>query len=66
MSGKLLGDTCAFFIMGAEEAFDMLAVGGTSLADIHSDIKDGTLYTADQLRLSEWRSLEVQTTHHTV
>ena len=45
---------------------DMLAVCRTTLADIDSDVKHSTFDTPDQLTLAERRTLEMQTTHHTV
>ena len=44
----------------------MLAVGGTTLADIHSHIKHSTFHATYQFALGEGRSLEMQATHHAV
>ena len=44
----------------------MLAVGWRAFANINCDIKDSTLYTADEFGLSEGWLLEMQTAHDPV
>ena len=66
MAFKLFRDAGTFFVMGTEEALDMLAVGGTALADIHSNIQHSPLHATHQFALGEWRTLEMQPTHHSV
>ena len=66
MPFKLFRDAGTFFVMGAEEALDMLAVGGTAATYVDSDVEDGTADTADELGLGEGGTLEVEAPHNAV
>ena len=44
----------------------MLSVCRRTLANINSNIKYSTLHTAHKFTLSEWRTLEMQSAHHTI
>ena len=44
----------------------MLTVCWRTLADIHGNIQHSTLHASHQLALGKRRSLEMQTTHHTI
>ena len=44
----------------------MLTVCRRTLADIHGNIQHSTFHASHQLTLGKWRSLEMQTTHHTI
>ena len=44
----------------------MLAVGGASFAEIHSNVKDGASDASDKLALGERRALEMKAAHHAV
>ena len=56
----------ALIIVTGEKATDMPAVGGTTLANVDRHIEDGSTDAPDELALGEWRSLEVETSHHTI
>jgi len=64
--GETLGDKELTVIILCQFHCNMLAVGRTPLADVYSDIKDGTLHTAHQFALGEWWTLEMQASHHTI
>ena len=68
--GKAMGKTTwnkelAMIILGQFHSH-MLAIGRRTLANIHSHIEHGTLHAAHQLRLGEWRALEMQSAHHAI
>ena len=44
----------------------MLTIGGRTFADINSHIKYCTFDAADEFTLREGRTLEMQTSHHTI
>ena len=64
--GEALGDEELAVVVLGELYGDMTAVGGTALADVDSDIEDGTPDTADKLGLGEGGTLEMQTPHDAV
>ena len=68
--GKTMGKTTwnkelAMIILGQFHSH-MLAIGRRTLANIHSHIEHGTLHAAHQLRLGEWRALEMKSAHHAI
>ena len=68
--GKAMGKTTwnkelAMIILGQFHSH-MLAIGRRTLANIHSHIKHGTLHAAHQVRLGEWRALEMKSAHHAI
>ena len=52
--------------MSAKETLHILSVCRTTFADIHSNIEDGSTYTANEFALCERRPLEMKPTHHTI
>lgn len=62
----LLGYALAFFIVGGKENRYMLSVGGAAFADVDCYIEHDSFDTSHEFALGEWRSLEMQTSHHTI
>lgn len=64
--GKALGDEELTMVVLCQLHGDMLAVGGTALADIYCDIKDGSPDTAHEFALGERGTLEMEAAHDAV
>ena len=64
--GKALWNEELDMIVFCQFYCHMLAISRGAFANIHGYIEDSTLYTAYQLALGVWWTLEVQASHHAI